>query len=139
MKMMKSLIISCLIIATSGSTAVAQNDTSETPTACKMFLHGKVVDEISLADAISWCELTPPTVQCNDGKVYPLHSFQVSFFTLKPLMNRDFGLGEGGIPIMAMRAIREGKSGDAIVLKEVTYLDTNGNVASLPIMSFKIK
>ncbi len=109
------------------------------PASCKMYMDGKVIPEVSLEDAVRWCELVPPTVQCDDGKIYSLETFQVNFFTLKPLQNREFGTGEGGFPILAREAIAKGMPGDAIVLKEVTYTGSDGKKGSLPVISLKIK
>jgi len=104
-----------------------------------MYLDGAVVEDITVESALNWCDLVPPTVLCTDGKVYMLESFQISVFTLKPLQNRDFGIGERGVPIMARNAIAKGLPGDAIVLKEVKYKDENGNLNELPVISFKLK
>jgi len=113
--------------------------TAKTPSSCKMFLDSKVLTEITMEDALNWCELTPPTVQCDDGVVYFLETFQVNFFTLKPLMNQEFGIGEGGMPIKAKEAISKGNSGDAIVLKEVNAIDGKGNKVLMPVISLKLK
>jgi hypothetical protein len=118
--------------------AVAQKKTAA-PTSCKIILDGKAITDVTLENAVAWCELTPPAVQCDDGKTYQLNSFQVNFFTLKPLQNREFGIGEGGIPILAREAIAKGMPGDAIVLKEVKALAVDGNVVDLPVISIKIK
>lgn len=116
-----------------------QAQTVKTPGACKMYLEEKVVTEISVEDAIKWCELTPPTVQCDDGKIYKLESFQISYLTLKPFMSQDFGIGEGGFPIKARMAVKNGKSGDTIILKQVNYTDASGAKNTLPTISLKLK
>jgi len=113
--------------------------TAKVPGACKMYLEEKVVAEITVEDAIKWCELTPPTVQCDDGKIYKLETFAISFLTLKPFMSQDFGIGEGGVPIRARSAIKNAKPGDTFIMKEVTYIDVDGTKKNLPIISFKLK
>ncbi|MBL0341627.1 MAG: hypothetical protein IPP71_12205 [Bacteroidetes bacterium] len=113
--------------------------TAKTPGSCKMYMDEKVVLEITLEDAVKWCDLEPPTVQCDDGKIYKLETFHINYLTLKPFLNREFGIGEGGFPIRAKEAIKAGQSGDTIILKEVTYTDASGNKNTLPIISLKIK
>jgi hypothetical protein len=78
-------------------------------------------------------------VQCDDGIKYTLKSFQVNFFTMKPLMNREFGIGEGGIPIKAREAVSAGAVGDALVLKEVSATGPKGESVTFAVLSFKIK
>ncbi|MFM2190112.1 MAG: hypothetical protein ACU4F9_00135 [Arcticibacter sp.] len=112
---------------------------SSPPAGCKPVLDGKVVEDLTLEALTKWCELTPLIVQCDDGKRYTLQTFQVNFFTLKPLVNREFGVGEGGIPLKAREAVAKGMAGDALILKEVKAADDKGNVISFPTMSFKLK
>ncbi len=116
----------------------AWSQDAKVPGVCKMYLEEKVVAEIKLEDAVKWIELTPPTVQCDDGKVYKLETFQISYLSLKPFQSQDFGLGEGGVPIMAARAIQNGKPGDTIILKNATYTDASGTKNTLPTISLKI-
>lgn len=117
---------------------VTLSQTPKSPVTCKMFLEDKVVSEITLENAIKWCDLEPPTVQCDD-KVYKLETFKISFLTLKPFQSQDFGIGEGGFPVRARMAIKDAKSGDTIILKEATYTDASGTKNTLPVISFKIK
>lgn len=134
---MKKIFLTLLI--TLGFISATHAQESKGPGACKMYLDGAVVENIDVETALKWCDLVPPTVQCEDGKVYMLESFQISFFTLKPLMNKDFGLGERGVPIMARNAIAKGQPGDAIVLKEVKYTGEDGALHDLPVISLKLK
>ena len=121
----------------SGVTAYAQ--TVKVPSSCKVYLENKMVADVSLEDALKWSEVSPPQVQCDDGKVYNLESFHISYLTLKPFMKKDFGIGEGGFPIMAREAIKKGQAGDTIVLENVTYTDAAGAKQNLPVISVKIK
>lgn len=109
------------------------------PASCKPVVDGVAVDSLSLELLSKWCEGTPLVVQCDDGKKYTLNSFKVNFFTLKPLMNKEFGIGEGGIPYKAREAVSKGMVGDALVLKEVTATGPAGESISMPVLSFKIK
>ena len=132
---LKAILI--LVVAVSGTPLLAQ--TVKVPASCKMYLEDKMMTEVTVEDAIKWCELTPPTVQCDDGKIYKLETFAISYMTLKPFMSQDFGIGEGGFPIRAREAVKNGKSGDTIILKEVTYIDETGAKKTLPIISIKFK
>lgn len=120
------------------SSLTSWSQTAKVPGVCKMFLDEKMIAEIKIEDAIKWSELTPPMVQCDDGKIYKLESFQISYLSLKPFQNQDFGIGEGGFPIMAQRAIKSGKAGDTIILKQATYTDANGTKNTLPTISLKL-
>ncbi len=115
------------------------NIISGPPATCKPVLDGQVVEVLTLEVLTKWCESTPLIVQCDDGKRYALQTFQVSFFTLKPLVNREFGVGEGGIPLRAREAVAKGITGDALILKDVKAADDKGNTISIPTLSFKIK
>lgn len=137
MKTIFQSLILIIMLATISTSTYSQ--TAKAVTSCKMYLEEKVVAEISVEDAIKWCELTPPTVLCDDGNVYKLENFQISYLTLKPFQSQDFGIGEGGFPIRARQAVKNGKSGDTIILKQVTYTDAAGAKQSLPVISLKLK
>ena len=135
MNLIKVLALA-LLTSASGVTLAQQ---AKAPASCKIYLNEKVVPEVTIADAMAWCELTPPVVQCDDGKLYQLETFKINYLTLKPFQNKDFGIGEGGFPIMAREAVKNGQAGDTIILKEVTYTDAAGNKNTLPIISIKLK
>jgi hypothetical protein len=135
--MKKILII--LVVMLAGYLPELSAQESKAPASCKVYLNDKVISDVTIADALAWTELTPPTVQCDDGKIYKLETFQINYLTLKPFMNKDFGIGEGGFPILARDAIKNGNVGDTVILKEVTYTDEKGNKNTLPIISIKLK
>src|SRR5688572_5952499 len=116
-----------------------QGQTVTVPTSCKMYLDNKMIADVTVENAISWSELTPPTVQCDDGKIYKLESFKISYLTLKPFLSQDFGVGEGGFPYKARAAIKNGKPTDTIIMKDVTYTNAEGIKDTLPIISIKFK
>jgi hypothetical protein len=137
---MKNLLMfSIVLFLASGSSELLVAQTVKVPSSCKMYLEDKMIAEVTVEDAIKWCELTPPTVQCDDGKIYKLETFAISYLTLKPFMSQDFGVGLGGFPIRAREAVKNGKSGDTIILKEVTYTDSTGTKKNLPVISLKFK
>lgn len=135
--MKKILLIVVVIISGYLSHVSAQE--AKAPASCKVYMNEKVINDVTIADALAWTELSPLTVQCDDGKIYKLETFQINYLTLKPFMNKDFGIGEGGFPILAREAIKNGNVGDTVILKEVTYIDEKGNKNTLPIISIKLK
>ncbi len=137
MKNFLKVILLTSVIAISALSAKAQDD--KAPASCKMYMEEKTVTDITVEDAVKWCELTPPTVICDDGKIYKLETFSITYLQLNPFMSQDFGIGEGGFPIMARRAVAKGKAGDTIILKDATYTDATGTKNTLPVISLKLK
>jgi hypothetical protein len=136
MKIKKFLILTVLNISCLVTFSMAQEN--KVSAGCKMFMDNKIISEITVENAVQWAELTPPTVMC-ENRLYRLETFQINYLTLKPFLNKDFGIGEGGIPIMARETIKTGKAGDTIILKEVVATDTSGTKINLPIISFKLQ
>lgn len=139
-KLMKTIRFPLCLFLFSGlfmPDAVAQK--SKSPSACNMYLEGNVIKEVTLEDALKWIELTPPTIKCDDGKIHNIETMMISFFTLKPLQNQDFGMGEGGFPVRAREAIAKGNPGDAIVMKDITVLNEKGERITIPVISIKLK
>ena len=118
-------------------TVVAQSN--EEVSSCSMYLNESVVKEVTKEQLVEWCKQVSPQVKCNDGRVYSLERMRISFLSIKPFMNTDFGVGEKGVPIKALHAVEKGNSGDALILKEVKYLNESGEMSDLPVISFKIK
>jgi len=133
---MKTLIL--FILLTVPFFSFSQDTKSVAQKGCLIYLDEASVKEISKEAIVKWCELSPPEFKCDDGKIYKLVNFKISFLTLKPFMNQDFGIGEGGFPIRARQAIAGANTGDTIILKEVNCSDANGNNFQIPILSFKI-
>jgi hypothetical protein len=130
---MKSLILSFALIVS----VFAAFSQSKSPASCKIFLNEQELKEPTVAQVQEWCEQEPPMVICDDGTIYRLENFQINFMTLKPFQNQDFGIGQKGFPILARRAVKNAKPGDTIILKEATYLDKEGKLQPLPIISVK--
>lgn len=129
----------CLFLFAGLFLPAAYAQKTKSPGNCNMYLEGNVVKEVTLEDALKWIELTPPTIKCDDGKIYGIETMMISFFTLKPLQNQDFGLGEGGFPVRAREAIAKGNPGDAIVMKDITVLNEKGERITIPVISIKLK
>ncbi len=96
--------------------------------------------QVALEDAIAWFKTDPIEVMC-DGKVaVELYQFNIQIITKEPLSTKDFGLGQGGMPILAVNAIKAAKPGDTVFLKNVTYKDrTTREVLKAPNIVFTIK
>ncbi len=105
---------------------------------CKPY-QDSTITEIKIENVIKWSESKPLRVGCDDGKVYILHRFDISVFTLNPLQTREYGTGEeGGIPILARNAIMKAGKGDTVILKNAVYLDEQKQEHKLPVISFKL-
>jgi len=132
-------LLSVLVLITFFSSSILQAQDNKSVTSCKMYLNGNAVEEMSKETILEWCKLVPPTVICDDERVYRLERFRINFLSLSPFMNSDFGIGEKGIPIKAVRAVENGQAGDALILKEVVYINEEGIESSLPTISFKLQ
>src|SRR6187397_1765873 len=130
MKISKSIMV--MLLLTGASMTQLQAQTVKVPTSCKMYLDNKMIVDVTVENAISWSELSPPTVQCDDGKIYKLESFNVSYLTLKPFLSQEFGVGECGFPYKARAAIKNGKPTDTIIMKDVTCTNAEGVKDTLP-------
>ena len=94
--------------------------------------------KVTLNQAKAWADSLPLQMICDDLKNYRLYSFDFTIITMNPFQNKEFGTGNGGIPILARKAIDQLKPKDTIILKNTTYKDTKGIEQKLPIISFSI-
>lgn len=99
---------------------------------CRLPTDSSASSKVLLSIAKDWVDALPLTVLCNDGQKYTLNQFQVSIITMKPLQTKEYGLANGGFPILARKAIDQMKQGDTVFLKEVTGKDMKGNETKLP-------
>ena len=95
--------------------------------------------KITIDEAISWTETVPVLVTCDNEQMYTLYSFDISIFQRKPLMNKGFGTGIEGVPLMAARAIKEARPGDTIVLQNIICKSEEGNDIELPMVSIELE
>lgn len=95
---------------------------------------------VSLADAVKWAESQPLEVLCDGKTTVQLYQFQIQIISKEPLATVDYGIGEAGIPILAVNAIKNAKPGDTVFLKNVTFKDrTTREVLKSPNIVFTIK
>lgn len=135
--MKRSIFLILFLISATPVLVIAQDN--KEVSSCSMYLNEAVVKEVTKEDLVEWCKQVPPQVKCDDGRVYSIEQMRISFLSLKPFMNTDFGIGEKGVPIKALQAVEKGNSGDAFILKEVKYIGESGEMSDLPVISFKIK
>lgn len=109
------------------------------PGMCKPFLDS-MITEITVDIAVKWAETAPIKVACDDGRQYKLHYYEFNIFTMNPMQNREFGIGdEKGIPLLALNALKKLKTKDTVILKNVKYLDAAGKEQKLTAVSFQIQ
>ncbi len=96
--------------------------------------------EISITDAVAWAQSQPLEVLCDGKTTLELYQFQIQVITKDPLATTDYGIGEAGIPILALNAIKNAKPGDTVFLKNVTFKEkTSREVLKLPNIVFNLK
>jgi len=96
--------------------------------------------EISVADAIKWAESQPLEVLCDGKTTIELYQFQIQLITMDPLSTVDYGIGEGGVPLLALNALKKAKAGDTVFLKNVTFKERSSReILNAPNIVFKLK
>jgi hypothetical protein len=94
--------------------------------------------KLTVAQAQAWADSLPLNVICDGLKKYKLHTFNFTLIIAEPMQMSDFGTGNGGVPLLARKAINNLKPKDAVILKDATYIDDKGVEQKLPIISFSI-
>lgn len=94
--------------------------------------------KLTLEQAKAWADTLPLLIFCDDLKTYKLHQFDFTLITANPMQAQEFGKGNGGIPLLARKAINNLKAKDAVILKNATYLGVDGKEQALPVISFSI-
>jgi hypothetical protein len=77
-------------------------------------------------------------VRGDNGITYKLKSFEVMVIQKEPFLSQDFGIAEGGMPILAYKAIQKSKGGDSVFLKNVMFVDDKNQNQKLPNVVFAI-
>ena len=95
--------------------------------------------KITLEQALAWADSVPLTVVDDKGKKYLLQNFVFSTITMSPFQTKEFGTGNGGIPILARKAMKDLKPKDTVFLKDVTYLNDKKEEQPLSNIVFSIK
>ena len=143
---LKYLILLVITIAASGI-AYSQKAPASKPAAkapskklvkCHIPSDKEVTLKITLDQAKAWADSVPLQLICNDLKPYKLYNFEFTIMKFSPMESKEFGTGNGGIPILARRAIDDLQPKDGIIIKNATYLDEKGMEQPLPIITFSI-
>lgn len=92
---------------------------------------------LSLDDIKAWADSKPLQVQCTGGKMYSLTEFNISIIKHNPMQTLDFGIGNGGIPILARKEIDKMGPMDTILLRDVKAKDETGKDQKLSTIVFK--
>lgn len=96
--------------------------------------------ELALADVIAWAQTQPLEVLCDGKTTIELYQFQVQIISKDPLATNDFGIGEAGMPILAVNAIKSAKPGDTVFLKNVTFKEKSSReILKAPNIVFSLK
>lgn len=105
---------------------------------CHLPSDSAITLKMTLDQVRAWADSLPLKVICNDLKKYKLFSFDFTVITMSPFQTLEFGTGNGGIPILARKAIEKLNPKDGIILKNATYKDDKGIEQKLPMITFSI-
>ena len=95
--------------------------------------------KVSFENALAWADNLPLTVIDEKGKKYLLQSFVFSIITMSPFETKEYGTGNGGIPILARNAMKNLKQKDTVFLKDVTFLNDKKEEQPLSNIVFSIQ
>lgn len=135
---LQHLIMAFVFVMTTALTTNAQTKkakspaTPKMPTKCMIFYNGAKTSQMKATDAMAWCDSLPLMVIGDNGVKYKLKTFDVMVIQKDPFLSQDFGTAEGGMPLLAYKAIERSKEGDSVFLKNVTYADANNQLQKLP-------
>ena len=136
--MKSNYLLSLLLLIGISFGAVAQKKASPGIKKCHLPSDSTILLKVTLNQAKAWADSLPLKMICDDLKTYKLFNFDFTLITMNPFQNKEFGTGNGGIPLLARKAIDQLKPKDAIILKNATYKDAKGIEQKLPIISFSI-
>lgn len=118
--------------------APAKKTTVKAPTKCMILVGDVTKSKVNVTQALAWCDSLPLIVKGDNGVKYKLKSFGVMVIQKEPFLSQDFGIAEGGMPILARRAIEKCKEGDSVYMKDVIYVDEKNQDQKLPNIVFSI-
>ncbi len=118
------------------STAVQPDE----PGKCFISSDSGKINKITIAELKMWCDKAPFRIGCENEKEYQLKAFEFTTFTMKPLENKTYGVGDQHLmPILGIKALDKLKNGDTVILKKVTAINKEGAEVSIPTISIKIE
>ncbi|MEO8149149.1 MAG: hypothetical protein ABI723_16000 [Bacteroidia bacterium] len=144
--MFKKLFICLLLTTITVATLSAQAKKStakkpatvKAPTKCQLLIGDVAKSKVTVNEALAWCDSLPLYVKGDNGVKYKLKSFGINVIQKDPFLSQDYGIGEGGMPILARRAIEKLKEGDSVFLKNALYVDAQNQDQKLPNIVFAI-
>lgn len=146
MNTFKKFFIALFVATLATSTGFAQakkapakkTSTAKAPTKCMIWINDAAKNKVNVTEALAWCDSLPLIVKGDNGVKYKLKSFGVMVIQKEPFLSQDFGIAEGGMPLLARRAIERGKEGDSVFMKDVIYVDEKNQDQKLPNVVFSI-
>ncbi len=109
------------------------------PIRCHLVSDTDNSSKVTLQDALAWADSLPLKVVDEKGKVYLLHNFVFTIITMNPFQTKEYGTGNGGIPLLARKAMNDLKPKDTVFLKEVTAHNDKLQEVPLANIVFSIK
>lgn len=95
--------------------------------------------KVTFEQALAWADSLPLIVIDDKGQVYKLQNFSFSVITMNPMQTKDYGIGNGGIPLLARKAMNNLKPKDTVFLKDITAQNEKLQVLVLANIVFSIK
>ena len=143
--MKKSIVLLSLLIIGFQMTSMSQAKKQQTkpqqpkPLRCHLPCDSANSAKITLDQALAWVDSLPLKVVDEKGKIYQLHNFVFTVITMNPMETKEYGTGNGGIPILARKAMNNLKPKDAVFLKDVTAQSEKLQELPLANIVFSIK
>ncbi len=132
--------IFCLLLLVAASFSInAQNKkvpdkksvVPKAPTKCSILLGETANNKLTVTQLLAWCD-SVPLVKGDNNVKYKLKSFDINVIQKEPFLSQDYGTGEGGMPILARKAIENLKEGDSVFLKNIIYVNAENQDQKLP-------
>lgn len=112
------------------------------PDAGKCRCHADDMDlsKYTTENVMKWLAAFPLTVKCENKKIYKINYFELTTFTMNPMQQKTYGLGDDkDLPLLGKRILTTLKPGDSIILKQVKALDDKKAVNELPSVSIRLE
>ncbi len=141
--MKKYIVIICLLMVGTLSNILAQTKKTTSsqpkPIRCHLPCDSLNSSKVTFEQALAWADSLPLIVIDDKGQVYKLQNFSFSVITMNPMQTKDYGIGNGGIPLLARKAMNNLKPKDTVFLKDITAQNEKLQVLVLANIVFSIK
>lgn len=105
---------------------------------CHLPADTSIALKLSQTDVQTWGDEAVLKVICNGSETFTLTQFNFTIIFKEPFQSKEYGIANGGIPILGKKAIQGLKSGDTILLREVNAKDVSEKDVKLPNIVFSI-